>query len=198
MILFVTTWSSGRRVTFSTISPRTTKSELEYAVLVPGSNCTPGTVPEASAGPCRRGLDVVHRRVAARQSRRTSSLCCRSQNDRWYVRAAWCWRQPSRRRPSTSGVCRDDPDRAGGAVGREFPKLALVGGVLEPRRFSGRVTRVGAAARRENGKRGHQGERSRCTSHEDRRDATASSGAGYPTARPPHASWRRGVAPACR
>jgi hypothetical protein len=41
MILFVTTRSSGRPVTFSTISSRSTKSELEYALEVPGSNSTP-------------------------------------------------------------------------------------------------------------------------------------------------------------
>ena len=41
MILLVTTWSRGRPVTFSTISPSRTKSEFEYPVEVPGSNSNP-------------------------------------------------------------------------------------------------------------------------------------------------------------
>ena len=41
MILLVTTWSRGRPVTFSTISPSSTKSELEYALEVPGGNNNP-------------------------------------------------------------------------------------------------------------------------------------------------------------
>ena len=41
MILVVTTRSTLRPVTFSTISPRSTKSELEYALEVPGLNANP-------------------------------------------------------------------------------------------------------------------------------------------------------------